>query len=232
MDCLGGKAAREDGNMIPFSKIPKPNDFQQRVEQRGAKWLAKYPTASRPTDYWSEFKNELADGFRNLCGYSCMYTPVGTVDHFISWKEDRNKAYDWSNYRFSAGWLNSSKQDLLSIQVLDPFEVQHGWFEIILPSLQLILTTRIPEKYRKNAQFMLERLHLRDDERVMRQRREWYQMYLTNELTLDGLRKKAPQIAAAVEKQAREPLVHLLQKRAHLLATASQNDETHEKPVL
>jgi len=47
----------------------------------------------------------------------------------------------------------------------------------------------------------LERLRLRDDERVLRQRQQWYQLYLDGDLTLQGLEKKAPLIARAVKKQ-------------------------------
>jgi hypothetical protein len=50
------------------------------------------------------------------------------------------------------------------------------------------------------AESVLERLHLRDDERVLRQRREWYRMYQEGELTLEGLEKKAPLIAEAIAK--------------------------------
>ena len=38
------------------------------------------------------------------------------------------------------------------------------------------------------------------DERVLRQRREWYCMYQDGDLSLDGLRKMAPLIAAAITK--------------------------------
>ena len=38
------------------------------------------------------------------------------------------------------------------------------------------------------------------DERVMRQRREWYRMYQCGELSLDGLEGKAPLIAAAIDR--------------------------------
>ena len=90
---------------------------------------------------------------------------------------------------------------MLSSTIFDPFEVGDGWFEILLPSLQLVATDRVPEGLRERASFVLKRLHLRDDERVIRQRREWYRMYQQGELTLEGLRKKAPLIAAAVAKQ-------------------------------
>jgi hypothetical protein len=67
--------------------------------------------------------------------------------------------------------------------------------------MQLVLTDRVPENERKRAQFVLDRLHLGHDERIVRQRREWYRMYQEGELNLVGLAKKAPLIAAAVRKQ-------------------------------
>ena len=45
---------------------------------------------------------------------------------------------------------------------------------------------------------------LRDDERVMRTRREWYRLYQDGELPLEGLRKKAPLMPRAVEKQRQQ----------------------------
>ncbi len=82
-----------------------------------------------------------------------------------------------TNYRFASGWLNSSKQSLKSTQLIDPFEVTNEWFELLLPSLQLVLTDRVPPADRPRAQFVLERLHLDHDERIVRQRREWLRMY-------------------------------------------------------
>ena len=187
--------------MIRFEPSPPPSTFAARAVTRGATWLANNPGTARPLDYWSEFKGPLADAFRSLCAYSAMYEPVGTVDHFVSCDEDRTKAYEWSNYRYASGWINSSKQALRSDQILDPFVVESGWFEIILPSLQLVTTDFVPAEHRARAEFVLQRLHLRDDERVLRQRREWYRMYQERELELDGLAKKAPLIAAAVRKQ-------------------------------
>ena len=128
-----------------------------------------------------------------------MYEPVGTVDHFLSCKHERHLAYEWSNYRFSAGWINSSKQTA-DARVLDPFEIQEGWFEILLPSLQLVVTDKVPEELKGKAQFTIDRLHLVQDERVLRQRAEWFQLFREGLLKLEGLRRVAPLIAAAVEK--------------------------------
>ena len=184
--------------MIHFDRTEEPPGFDDQVRKRGKAWLAEHPQAKRPLDLWSGVKPQLADAFRQLCAYSAMYEPVGTVDHFVSVKADKSLAYEWSNYRFCSGWLNSSKQDAA---VLDPFEVKDGWFEILLPSLQLVATHAVPQELRAMAEFTLERLRLRDDERVIRQRREWYRMYETGELSLDGLGLKAPLIARAVERQ-------------------------------
>jgi hypothetical protein len=183
--------------VIRFEPIAEPDDFSAKAGEPGRAWLAKNKTG-RPPDRWGPFKAKLADGFRNLCAYSAMYEPVGTVDHFVSCDEDRTKAYAWSNYRFASHWINASKKTLRSSDLFDPFEITDGWYKIILPSLQLVVSNDVPEPQRQKASFVLDRLHLRDDERVIRQRREWYRMYQSGELTLDGLRKKAPLIAEAI----------------------------------
>ena len=185
--------------MIRFEPVPEPDDFNEKAEKPGNAWLAANPDSKRPKDYWTKFKGKLADGFRNLCAYSAMYEPVGTVDHFVSYHEDQSRAYDWENYRYCAAWINSSKKNVLSSHLLDPFEIGNGWFEIHLPSLQLRVSDNIPEEFRDRAEYVLTRLHLRDDERVMRQRREWYSMFQEGDLTRDGLEGKAPLIAAAIE---------------------------------
>lgn len=193
---------------IDQSQMAEPAEFDTRCRKRGAQWLADHPKAgrkpgnTRPKDFWSPFKPALADAFRDLCAYGAMYEPVGTVDHFLPVDADETLAYEWGNYRFASGWINSSKNK--TVTILDPLEVRDGWFEILLPSLQLVVVPeRVPDAIRELAVNTLERLHLRDDERVMRQRRSWYRKYQEGKLTIDGLREVAPLIAAAVEKQLR-----------------------------
>lgn len=190
--------------MKRFQRAPEPADFDEKCRQRGLAWLQSHPTSKQLRDFWSPFKTQLCDAFDQLCGYSCMFEPVGTVDHYLSCSVHRERAYEWSNFRFASQWINSSKQTA-DDDVLDPFEVEDGWFEILLPSLQLVLTDRVPPERRVRAEHTLLRLHLRDDVRVIRQRAEWYRMYEEGELSLEGLRKKAPLIAEAVERQRRIP---------------------------
>ena len=190
--------------MMRFERVPEPPQFREKAQKPGLKWLEEHPTADRPRDYWTPFRPALADGFRQLCGYSVMHVPDGTVDHYISCRGDKDLAYEWSNYRYASAWINSSKQNA-DEKVLDPFEVDDDWFEIHLPSLQLVTTDQIPEDQQQRATYTLERLHLRDDERVIRQRGEWYRMYCDKELNLAGLRKKAPLIARAIERKQEAP---------------------------
>jgi hypothetical protein len=187
--------------MMRFNLAPEPAEFDQNVRQRGNAWLSQHPDSQRAPSYWLAFRNDLVNGFNNLCGYSAMYiSNEGEVDHYFCRKNHRHLTYEWSNYRYISGRVNSSK-GTLDNRVLDPFEVGDDWFEIILPSLQLVLTDKVPPAEQTRAEFTLKRLHLQKGERLITTRREWYQMYLDRDITLEGLDKKAPLIARAVRKQ-------------------------------
>lgn len=184
--------------MLKFNPSPEPEDFDKKVRQPGNDWLAKNTDKKRPRDYWKEFKSDLADGFNNLCGYSVMYEPVGTVEHFLSCENHRHLAYEWSNYRFASGWINSSK-GTLDNKIFDPFEVEDDWFEILLPSLQLVITDKVPPDKLEKAEFTLKRLRLQNGSQVMRQRQVWYNLYCDGSIDLEGLEKMAPLIARALK---------------------------------
>lgn len=186
--------------MISVTKVKEPDAFDVEVRQPGNQWLTNNPNAKRPTPLWDKYTHKLSDGFAGLCGYAAMHDPTGgTVDHYLSYKSHPNLAYDWDNYRFASGTLNSSKKNADNT-VLDPYEVGDGWFEILLPSLQMRVTGVVPANYRDKAEFTLTRLKLRDGERIIRWRQSWYEMYKKGELSLEGLRRVAPLIATAVEK--------------------------------
>lgn len=125
---------------------------------------------------------------------------VGVVDHYLSCGNHPKRAYEWRNYRYASAWINCSK-GTEDEKVLDPLEVQDDWFQVLLPSLQLVLTDRIPAEQRQRAQYTLERLHLRDDERVIRQRRAWYSEFESGGISLNELERVAPLIARAVRRQ-------------------------------
>lgn len=183
------------------SPIPEPKDFGTKCRQPGNTWLANNPDAARPKDLWSPFRPDLAAGFVDRCGYGGMWISSGTVDHFVSCDECDLLAYEWNNYRYIEGWINSSKKNKLSSDILDPFEVREGWFEIILPSLQLVATDAIPPAFKVRAANTLKHLPISHDERVLKTRRAWLAEYEQGRLTLEGLMVKAPLIAKAVLKR-------------------------------
>lgn len=184
--------------MIPVAPVPEPSGFDERARRPGNAWLANNHGSKRPIDYWSSFRDVLADGFADRCGYTAMYTPAGTVDHFRSYKTNPELAYEWANYRYAAAWINSAKK---TSEVLDPYEVGEGWFEVLLPSLQLVATDKVPPERRALVERTLKGLPIAHDERVMKQRRGWYKLFREGDLSLEGLRKVAPLIAAAEEKR-------------------------------
>lgn len=130
-----------------------------------------------------------------------MYIASGTVDHWLSVKSRRDLAYEWSNYRYVDSSINSAKKPAWEGQLLDPFEVGDDWFEIQLPSLQLVVANIPDASTRARAEFTLEKLRLRDGEDILKLRREWMNMYEQRELDLPGLRRVAPLLARAVEKR-------------------------------
>ncbi len=142
----------------------------------------------------------MRSGFASLCGYAAMLDPTGgTIDHYLSYRHHPELAYEWSNYRFASSTMNSIKRTA-DDEVLDPYDIGDGWFEIILPSLQMRTTPHVPPEFRARAEATLVRLKLRNDERLIRWRQSWYEMYRRGELSLDGLQRVAPLIAAAVAK--------------------------------
>jgi hypothetical protein len=192
--------------MIRVRPAAEPHGFDRACRQRGSAWLADHPGTARPKPFWREFVGDLAEGFKHRCGYSAVMIQNGTVDHFLSWKRNPNLAYEWSNFRYVDGRINAKKH-LADGEVLDPFEVDDDWFEIILPSLQLRLTDRVPRARRERARYTIERLGLSNDEQIVTYRAQWYCQYHCGGLSLDGLHRVAPLIARAIEqaKQAPDP---------------------------
>jgi hypothetical protein len=129
-----------------------------------------------------------------------MYIADGEVDHFVSWNECRHErpqlAYEWTNYRYASPRLNSRKRHARAL--LDPFEVQLGWFRVELPSLQLVCTEQIPVEQRARAERTLEALDLTRGTRVRRLREGWLRRYRQNRLSLPGLLELAPLVGEAV----------------------------------
>jgi hypothetical protein len=129
-----------------------------------------------------------------------MWDLNGTVDHFLSTDNHRHLAYEWSNYRYASGWLNSSKRSL-DRQVLDPLRVRDEWFEIDVASLHLQLTPAIRARIRPSAEFTLRRLGLDYGPRVIIQRQTYLNLFTSGEIRLSDLDREAPLIGMIVRRE-------------------------------
>lgn len=201
--------------MIPFAPQPEPTlenanfDFDSEVRQKGSAWLrntADARTRKRPQNYWSDCLPHLRRGFRGLCGYAAMKIEAkGTVDHFQSWSKTKatrpELAYEWSNYRFCSAAINSIKNKF-DDEVLDPFEVQEGWFRVSLPDMQLHLTAQVPDTHRARAEKTVQRLQLTHGEDLIEFRRAWYDQYKQGGApVLDMMDEWAPLVAKAIREK-------------------------------
>jgi hypothetical protein len=186
--------------VIRFDRVPEPPSFDDDVRKPGSRWLVEHPNSKQFPPYWREHLPDLRDGFQSLCGYSAMRVEDGTVDHYRSCKNHPELAYEWDNYRFASERMNQVK-GTEDEQILDPFEVEDSWFELLLPSFILVTTPRVPEEHRRRAEHTLKRLGLGHSESIIRRRRARYNEFRTGYLTLAGLRCWAPLLARAIERR-------------------------------
>jgi hypothetical protein len=190
--------------VIPVpNPIPEPASFDRDCRRPGNQWLAAHPNADSKScpSHWTRFEADLETAFVCRCGWWAMRIECGTVDHFFSKNKPANRrlVYEWSNYRSAAPTLNSSKKEL-DDQVLDPFEIQPGWFEVLLPSMQLVRTALVPAHLQAKADFTLRRLRLDNGPKVRRNRQRYYEDYKNHGLPPALLRDYAPLVAEAVAR--------------------------------
>lgn len=190
--------------MIRARASVAPAEFDERCRVRGQRWLAENEGAppEKFPDYWREFTPQLRAAFENRCAYLGMYITKGTVDHFVSKSRQRELAYDWSNYRYADFGVNSGKKPAWDGSLLDPFDVDDDWFEILLPSCQLrIIEARVPSALLDRVHFTVEKLKLAHGEEIVALRREWMNWFEAGEIGVEHLRRLSPLLARAVEQR-------------------------------
>lgn len=195
--------------MIHVEEQPEPSNFKAKVMVPGQRFLQHNAHRTlRSTEfknYWKHCLNDLRDAYNGICAYTASYINVdaghaiGTVDHYIPKTEDRNLAYEWSNYRFCNPRVNENKDN--SMDVLDPFHIQDGWFVIDFTTFRVNPADTLPD-YLKNAiQQTIDQLRLNDDNRLAQPRANRVSEYINGEISLDYLRRKYPFIAFELERQ-------------------------------
>jgi uncharacterized protein (TIGR02646 family) len=157
----------------------------------------------RSHSYWRRIGSKLHAGYGGICAYSCHWIPydtgADTVEHFRPKDTYPAEAYEWANYRLVCATLNGRKGAYED--VLDPFQIENGWFVIDFPSMLVKPSSLLAPGGRQDVQATIDRLGLNDEGTCLKSRVRWLTDYCLDDITLDYLRKHAPFIVAELERQ-------------------------------
>lgn len=190
--------------MIHVSFVDEPASFHANVRVPGNAALAAGTDPLPP--HWTKCIDDLHEAYGRVCAYVCIRIPrvVGahSVDHLIPKSKDRSLAYEWSNYRLACSLMNSRKG--ATDDVLDPFDVQDGWFELDLVYGQLRPSPAVTDAQREAIDRTIARLKLNDAE-CRGARLEILDDYLDEQFTFEFLERLSPLIAREARRAGLEP---------------------------
>ena len=109
-----------------------------------------------------------------------------------------DQAYEWDNYRLACSLMNSRKGDAAS--VLDPFDVEDGWFVLELVAFQVLSADGLADPTAAAVADTIERLRLNDEE-CCGAREEYAEEYWRENVTLDYVTRRAPFVANELRRQ-------------------------------
>jgi len=163
--------------MIHVDPKPEPPDFDREIRRPGK--AARTKNSQALPDLWRKCLQQLWEAYDGVCAYLAVRIPPGvgarTVEHLAPKKKTPDLAYEWSNYRLVCSLMNSRKGQLED--VLDPFEIEDGWFVLELSSLEALPHPDLKPALRAQVQRTIDRLKLNDLECIAA-RAEHYAAYI------------------------------------------------------
>jgi uncharacterized protein (TIGR02646 family) len=196
--------------MIHVTPQPEPETFDAVVRQMGLALLRKrhitldqpLPANTSIEPYWRHCLDAMYTLYEGYCAYLAIFfervTGGGTVDHFVAKSQRADLSYEWSNYRLACSRMNSRKREYND--VLDPFEIETGWFHVELVSGRVFPNPDLPPDRQDAVQATIDRLGL-DDSGNREMRARHYQEYRQNLYTADFLKKRSPFVWAEATRQ-------------------------------
>ena len=209
--------------MIPVRPAPEPPDFDVRVRQPGLRAIAELvgetpqrtagrrfgkvadarkqiPAGSFPP-YWRAALDDLQAAYDRVCAYLCVRISTdASVDHYLAKSRRWDLVYEWSNYRLACAAMNSYKGEYGD--VLDPLEMQDGWFALELVEFQVVAGAGLVDRDAERVRSTIRRLHL-NGPRFCRIRAEFAEARWNDEISADYLVRHAPFIARELIRQCR-----------------------------
>lgn len=203
--------------MIHVTQQPKPSNFDSKVREPGKRFLATTPNPTskqfKKNNFWRFASDDLHTAYSGICAYTCIYLVLTnkSVDHFLPKALHPSKAYEWDNYRLSLPQVNQFKGN--SLEVLDPFIVQTGWFSLDFPSCfvrpSVDLASPLFEKINKT----IDVLKLNEHDDFVQQRCDLMVDFAEGKLTLADLSKRYPFLAVEVIRQGIQTSANTIFKR-------------------
>ena len=130
-----------------------------------------------------------------------IFRGQGTVDHFLPKARHPQLAYEWDNYRLARARLNGSKG--ASEDVMDPFDVQEGWFVLDVPSCLIFPGDDLDGQRRAEVAVTIDVLELNGND-LARERAEWLVDLAKERHSIEDVRESYPFLAFEVERQGIE----------------------------
>jgi len=198
--------------LIPVTPVAEPADFNTKVRVPGTAFLIKTPTPNgsqwKRKDYWRRALENLFDGYNGICAYCASWTKRATnistpqdssVDHFIPKSAEPLQAYEWSNFRLCRSRLNFRKD--IHIDVLDPFILAPGWFNLDFRTFFLVPSPTLTTLNRKQVEATIDRLQLNADNDYVYERIGAIREYCLGRATYEQLLNHYPFIAVEMQTQ-------------------------------
>lgn len=195
--------------MIHVDHQPEPPGFDEAVRQRGLNWLRdnNIPLDTPPPDkttfppHWRDCLDDLHRLYGQTCAYLAIRFPRLTgasVDHFVAKSQNAGQAYEWDNFRLACSTMNSRKNDY--DDVLDPFEVENGWFHLELVFGGIFPNPDLPPQIQETIDDTITRLGL-DDEECRKIRVDHLDEFRNGHCDADWLRRWSPLVWHEARRQ-------------------------------
>ena len=182
---------------------PEPPCFDMQVRQKGLSYLKQEgipmdkPLAKgvKLETYWRACLDDLYKSYEGICAYLCIHlervTGDASVDHYIAKSQRADLAYEWKNFRLACVRMNTYKREFED--VLDPFEIENGWFHLELTSGRIYANPSLSDEIAGKIINTIRRLRLDEPEfREMRVKR--FDAYIMNGISSYHLKKESPLI--------------------------------------
>jgi hypothetical protein len=212
--------------MIRVAPAPPPEGFDATVRQPGLRALAELvgeapetqrgagrsfkKIAERREDippvklppYWTRALDDLMEAYQRVCAYACFrihpVTGAKSVDHMAPKSRAWDRVYEWNNYRLACSLLNARKRDFAD--VLDPFEIQDGWFELELVGFQVLPAKGLPAATAERVESTIRRLGLNAPSFRTARERDWTS-YAEGHVSFEILLEESPFVARELLRQ-------------------------------